>query len=71
MTTLTVELPEQLGADLERMSSEAHQDIQDIVRESIRRYVATEEFRALRRKTLAYAQAQGFFTDEDVFRIAS
>ena len=45
--------------------------VSDVVRESIRRYVAVERFRALRRKVLPFAEAQGFLTDEDVFNAIS
>ena len=45
--------------------------VSDVVRESIRRYVAVERFRALRRKVLPFAEAQGFLTDEDVFKAIS
>ena len=45
--------------------------VSDLVRESIRRYVAIERFRALRKRTLPFAEAQGLLTDEDVFRAIS
>jgi hypothetical protein len=56
MNTLTIRLPN---------------EIRDIVRESIRRYVAVEKFRTLRKKALPFAEAQGFLTDEDVFKAIS
>jgi predicted transcriptional regulator len=45
--------------------------VSDIVRESIRRYVAIEKFRALRKKALPFAEAQRFLTDEDIFKAIS
>ena len=71
MNTLTIRLPDELRDDLRRLSQEQSKPISDIVRESIRRYVAVERFRALRRKALPFAEAQGFLTDEDVFRAIS
>lgn len=71
MNTLTIRLPDDLRADLQRLSREQRKPISDIVRESIRQYVAVERFRALRRKVLPFAEAQGFLTDEDVFRAIS
>jgi len=71
MKTLTIRLPDDLRADLQRLSQEKSKPISDIVRESIRRYVAVERFRVLRRKVLPFAEAQGFITDEDVFRAIS
>lgn len=71
MNTLTIRLPDDLRADLQRLSREQRKPISDIVRESIRRYVAVERFRLLRRKVLPFAEAQGFLTDEDVFKAIS
>ena len=71
MNTLTIRLPEDLKDDLQKLSKEQSKPISDIVRESIRRYVAVEKFRALRKKVLPFAEAQGFLTDEDVFKAIS
>jgi predicted transcriptional regulator len=53
---------------LQKLSQEQNKPVSDIVRESIRRYVAVERFRALRKKVLPFAEAQGFLTDEDIFK---
>ena len=71
MKTLTIRLPDDLRADLKKISREQNKPVSDLVRESIRRYVAVESFRALRRKVLPFAEAQGFLTDEDVFKAIS
>ena len=71
MNTLTIRLPDDLRADLKKISRELNKPVSDVVRESIRRYVAVERFRALRRKVLPFAEAQGFLTDEDVFKAIS
>jgi predicted transcriptional regulator len=71
MNTLTIRLPNELRSDLQKLSQEQNKPVSDIVRESIRRYVAVEKFRALRKKVLPFAEAQGFLTDEDVFRAIS
>ncbi|MBE9579992.1 MAG: ribbon-helix-helix protein, CopG family [Proteobacteria bacterium] len=71
MNTLTIRLPDDLRADLKKISREQNKPVSDVVRESIRRYVALEKFRALRRKVLPFAEAQGFLTDEDVFKAIS
>ena len=68
MNTITIRLPDELRSDLQRLSQEQNKPVSDLVRESIRRYVAVEKFRALRKKVLPFAEAQGFLTDEDVFR---
>jgi predicted transcriptional regulator len=71
MNTLTVRIPEELRADLQEISSRQSVPVSDLVRESIRRYVAIERFRALRKRTLPFAEAQGLLTDEDIFRAIS
>jgi predicted transcriptional regulator len=71
MNTLTIRLPDDLRADLQKISREQNKPVSDVVRESIRRYVAVERFRALRRKVLPFAEAQGFLTDDDVFKAIS
>ena len=71
MNTLTVRIPDELRADLQEISSRQSVPVSDLVRESIRRYVAVERFRSLRKRTLPFAEAQGLLTDEDVFRAIS
>jgi predicted transcriptional regulator len=71
MNTITIRLPNELRSDLKRLSQEQNKPVSDIVRESIRRYVAVEKFCALRKKTLPFAEAQSFLTDEEVFRAIS
>ena len=71
MNTLTIRIPDKLRADLKRISRQQDKPVSDVVRDSMRRYVATEKFRALRKKVLPFAEAQGFLTDEDVFKAMS
>ena len=71
MNTFTIRLPDELRDDLEKLSEEQSKPVSDIVRESIRRYVAVEKFRSLRKKVLPFAEAQGYLTDEDVFKAIS
>ena len=67
MTSITIRIPDELKYDLQTISESEHKPVSDVVRESIRRYVAVERFRQLRRKTLPFAEAQGLLTDEDIF----
>ena len=71
MTTLTIRLPESLKTDLDEISREANKAVSYIVRESLRRYIAIEKFRSVRRKILPFAEAQGLLTDDDVFKALS
>ncbi len=67
MTTLTIRLSDELRNDLRRLSQERGKSVSAIVRESIRRYVAVEKFRSLRRKSLPFAEAHGYLIDLDIF----
>ena len=71
MDTLTIRLPEDLKAELQRISKNEDKPVSDIVRESLRRYIAVTKFRALRRRVLPFAEAQGLMTDEDIFEALS
>ena len=71
MNTLTVRIPEKLRAELKRIGRQQNKPVSDLVRDSIRRYVAIEKFRSLRKKVLPFAEAQGLVTDEDIFKAIS
>jgi predicted transcriptional regulator len=71
MTTLTIRLPKALRSQLDAISREEKKAISDIVRESLRRYIAVEKFRAVRKKILPFAEAQGLLTDDDIFKALS
>jgi len=67
--TITVRLPKELSKELEKVVKYDHVPVSNIVRESIRRYVALRRFEQLRAETIPYAEAQGLYTDEDVFKV--
>lgn len=71
MSALTVRISEPLRRELEKLSRQKQQPLSDLVRDSLRRYVAVERFQSLRNKTLPFAEAQGILTDEDVFKAIS
>jgi predicted transcriptional regulator len=68
---MTIRIPDPLRRELEKLCRHKQSTMSELVRDSLRRYVAIEQFQELRRKTLPYAEAQGFFTDEDVFKAVS
>ncbi|MCE2504847.1 MAG: ribbon-helix-helix protein, CopG family, partial [Chlorobi bacterium] len=51
MNAITVRIPHELKSDLQQISESTDQPVSDLVRESLRRYVAVERFRQLRKKT--------------------
>ncbi len=71
MSTLTLRIPDELKAQLETLSRQQQRPASELVRESLRRYVASEQLKALRRATAPLAEAQGFVTDDDIFQAVS
>jgi predicted transcriptional regulator len=71
MSTLTVRIPDPLRRELEKLCRQEKRELSDVVRDSLRRYLAAARFQTLRKKALPFAEAQGFLTDEDVFRAIS
>jgi predicted transcriptional regulator len=71
MGTLTIRIDEQLENDLERLARTQHRTKSDLVREMLRKRVAVERFRELRRRALPLAEAAGYVSDEDIFRDVS
>ena len=71
MSNLTIRIPEDLKKQLQEFCDEQNRPVSEVVRDSLRRYLAIERFQTLRRKTLPFAEAQGLLTDEDVFRVIS
>lgn len=65
--TITISLPGSLRERLDQMVETAQVNRSDVVREALRQYLQREEFQRLRRKMIPQAQAQGIYTDEDVF----
>ena len=69
--TLTIRIPDELKKELEEISKIEQKPISDLVRDSLRRYVAIQRFRQLRNMVLPFAESQGILTDEDVFKLIS
>jgi predicted transcriptional regulator len=66
-TTITIRLPEEMKASLQEICKSDNKALSDLVRESLKNYLAVKRFRKLRDRTLPFAEAAGFLTDEDVF----
>ncbi len=69
--SLTIRIPDDLRRQLQKASKIEGKPASDIVRESLRKYLILYEFRRLREMAIPYAEAQGIFTDEDVFKLIS
>ncbi|MFH0982033.1 MAG: YlcI/YnfO family protein [Planctomycetota bacterium] len=71
MNALTIRIPEELQERLLKLSEQEQRSISDVVREALRRYIATEQLRQIRERLRPYAEARGFLTDDDVFKVVS
>ena len=71
MKTITVRIPRELQKRLETLCRRERRSGSDVVRESLRRYIALEQLRQVRQALRPHAEARGFLTDEDVFKAVS
>jgi predicted transcriptional regulator len=71
MSTITVRIPDPLRRELEKLCRQEKRPLSDVVRESLQRYVAIQRFQLLRKKTLPFAKAQSYLTDDEVFKAFS
>ena len=68
---LTIRLNPKLAQALARIARRSGKTKSEIARDALARQVAIVQFREARAKTIPFAEAQGLFTDEDIFRIVS
>jgi predicted transcriptional regulator len=68
---ISFRVTEKLRRQLDRLCSRENRAASEVAREALRRYLAAEELRQLRDRLRPYAEAQGFLTDEDVFKAVS
>jgi metal-responsive CopG/Arc/MetJ family transcriptional regulator len=64
---VTVSLPPRILRELDRIAAQEGASRSDVLRACLADYFFVRRFRALRQRMMAAAQAQGIFTDEDVF----
>lgn len=69
--SISISLPKELKEELDDAVRYEGGARSDVVREAVREYLFQRRFRRLRRELMPYAEAQGVFTDEDVFREVS
>jgi metal-responsive CopG/Arc/MetJ family transcriptional regulator len=65
--TVTISLPPTVRRELDRVAKEEGISRSDVLRQSLEGFLFARRFRALRQRMMASAQAQGVYTDEDVF----
>ena len=65
--TVTISLPQAIRRELDKVAKEEGVSRSDVLRQSLEDFLFVRRFRQLRQRMMATAQAQGMFTDEDVF----
>jgi metal-responsive CopG/Arc/MetJ family transcriptional regulator len=66
--TITISIPDDIKEEVDKIVRAEGISRSDVVRESLRDYLFIRRFKLLRARLLAKAQAQGIYTDEDVFK---
>jgi predicted transcriptional regulator len=64
---LTIRLDNELDELLSKASRRTGKNRSEIAREALRRQIRLETFEDLRRRTMPFAEARGYLTDEDIF----
>jgi predicted transcriptional regulator len=70
-STITIRLDEDLDTLLTDVSRESGRSRSEIAREALRRQLSVSQFEILRKRSMPFAEARGFLTDEDVFNEVS
>jgi metal-responsive CopG/Arc/MetJ family transcriptional regulator len=69
--TITVRLDSDLLPILDKLRKSSGQTRSEVIREALRRHLARRRFEQLRRRVVPFAEASGYLTDEDVFKVVS
>ncbi len=70
-TALTIRLDKDLEKQLIRLAKRTGQSRSELVREALRRQFALVELDHIRKRSIPFAEARGYLTDEDIFRDVS
>jgi hypothetical protein len=68
---ILVELDGELARDLDVACVNSGQSRHEFVHEALRRHIRRTEFEELRAELRPYAEAEGWVTDDDIFRSVS
>jgi len=70
-SALTIRLDPDLNRQLARLAKRTGRSRSDVAREALRRQLAVAQFEQVRRRVMPLAEAQGYLTDEDIYRDVS
>ena len=65
--TVTIILPQAVWRELDKVAKEEGVSRSDVLSQSLEDFLFVRRFRRLRQRMMAAAQAQGIYTDADVF----
>lgn len=65
--TVTISLPKDVRRELDRVAKAEGVSRSDVLRQSLEGFLFARRLRQLRQRMMTRAQAQGVYTDEDVF----
>jgi metal-responsive CopG/Arc/MetJ family transcriptional regulator len=69
--TITVRIDDDLLPILDEVRKGSGQTRSELIREALKRHLALRRFEQLRRRAMRFAEARGYLTDEDVFKVVS
>jgi len=69
--TVTIRLDSDLEKSLDRLCKQTGRTRSELVREALRRQLRLLGFEQLRRRTMPFAEARGYLTDEEIARDVS
>ena len=65
---LTISINEEMKSKIDDFVKEYHISRSELIKRALRRYLYHLEFRKMRAELIPYAEAKGYFTDEDIFK---
>lgn len=65
---LTISVDDELKSKIDNFAKEYHVSRSELIKKALRKYFYLQEFRKLRSELIPYAEAKGYFTDEDIFK---
>ena len=66
---INVRVPLPLQKELERISRSEHVPMSELIRDSLREFLAVRKFRRLSKNVRGYARKAGFVSDDDILGI--
>ena len=68
---VTIRLDPSLEKLLDKVCARTGRSRSEVVRDALRRQLSLQLFEEARRQIIPFAEAQGIYTDEDVFKLVS